>query len=188
MGESPFQSAIAAILRPLEFAARDDFAKLDRVRDLEQTVSAAAERAAALAIPPDAEHELTRIARSFSPAATDDLATRVREAIEALRPLAEPSWSERQLANSTSTLPGVGPKRAESLARRDLGSVADLLFHLPVRYDDRRSLQSVGSSRSGNPRDLRGARARLRVLRAARGAFAGASSRHSSVTTPEPSR
>ncbi len=34
MGESSFQSAIAAVLRPLEFAAQDDFSRLDRVRDL----------------------------------------------------------------------------------------------------------------------------------------------------------
>jgi len=149
VGESPFQSAIAAILRPLEFAARDEFAKLDRLRDLEQTVSAAAERAAGLAIPCEAAGELKRIAKMFSAVVEDDLAARVREAIEALRPLAELAWSERQLANSTATLPGVGPKRAESLARRDLGSVADLLFHLPVRYDDRRSLQSVGGLEVG---------------------------------------
>jgi ATP-dependent DNA helicase RecG len=149
VGESPFQSAITAILRPLEFTARDGFSKLDRVRDLEQTVSAAAERAAALAIPPDVGNELTRIAKLFSAGHEDDLAARVHEAIEALRPLTEPPWSERQLANSTSTLPGVGPKRAEKLARRDLGSVEDLLFHLPVRYDDRRSLQSVGSLEVG---------------------------------------
>ncbi len=149
MGESSFQSAIAAVLRPLEFAAQDDFSRLDRVRDLERTVSVAVERAAALAIPREAARELTRIAKSFSSAAEDDLAAGVRGAIEALRPLAEPAWSERQLANSAATLPGVGPKRAERLARRDLGSVADLLFHLPVRYDDRRSLQSVGSLEVG---------------------------------------
>ena len=149
MGESPFQSAIEAVLRPLEFAAQDGFSRLERVRDLERTVSAAAKRAAALAIPREAAQELGRIAKLFSEDAEGDLAERVRGAIEALRPLAERAWSERQLANSTATLPGVGPKRAERLAQRDLGSVADLLFHLPVCYDDRRSLQSVGSLEVG---------------------------------------
>jgi len=149
VGESSFQAAIAAVLRPLEFAAQDDFAKLDRVRDFERTVSAAAERAAALAIPREVAQELKRIEKSFSTEAKSDLAARVREAIESLRPLAEPVWSERQLENSTATLPGVGPKRAEHLARRDLASVADLLFHLPVRYDDRRNLQAVGSLEVG---------------------------------------
>ena len=149
MGESSFQSAIVAVLRPLEFAARDDFAKLDRVRDLERTVSIAAQRAAALAIPADAKDALARIAASFSETEEVDLAARVGEAIEVLRKLSKPEWSEQQLANSTAILPGLGPKRAERLAQRALGSVADLLFHLPVRYDDRRSLQSVGSLEVG---------------------------------------
>ena len=149
MGESSFQSAIAAVLRPLEFAARDDFAKLDRVRDLDRTVAAAAQRAAALAIPSDARNSLIRIAAAFSPTEAGDLAARVGGAIEALRELARPEWSERQLASSTASLPGLGPKRAERLAQRGLKSVADLLFHLPVRYDDRRSLQSVGSLEVG---------------------------------------
>jgi len=149
VGESSFESAIAAVLRPLEFAARDDFAKLDRVRDLEQTVSAAAQRAAALAIPTVAKETLQRIAASFSTNQTSDLAARVGAAIAALREFARPEWSEQQLASSTASLPGIGPKRAELLAQRNLGSVADLLFHLPVRYDDRRSLQSVGSLEVG---------------------------------------
>ncbi len=111
MGESSFQSAITAVLRPLDFAARDDFAKIDRVRDLDRTVSVAAEHAAELAIPQEAKDALKQIARSFSSAAEGDLAARVREAREALRPFTESPWSERQLANSTATLPGVGPKR-----------------------------------------------------------------------------
>ena len=35
---SPFQAAIEALLKPLEFAARDDFAHLERVRVLERSV------------------------------------------------------------------------------------------------------------------------------------------------------
>jgi len=149
VGESAFQSAISAVSRPLEFAARDDFAHLDRVRDLEQTVCAAARRAATLAIPSAAKETLTRIAVSFSADETSDLAGRVRDAIRTLREIACPEWSERQLASSTASLPGIGPRRAELLAQRNLGSVADLLFHLPVRYDDRRSLRSVGSLEVG---------------------------------------
>jgi ATP-dependent DNA helicase RecG len=149
VGESSFQSAIVAALRPLEFAARDDFAKLDRVRDLERTVLVATQNAAELAVPADAKDALKQIAASFAAAEEGDLIVRVGKAIEALRGLAKPEWSERQLASSTAILPGLGPKRAERLAQRALVSVADLLFHLPVRYDDRRSLQSVGSLEVG---------------------------------------
>ena len=47
-------------------------------------------------------------------------------------------------------------------------SVLDLLFHLPVRWDDRRSLARVGESRGGAPGQLRRARAGLRLRRDAR--------------------
>ena len=145
MGDSPFQLAVAAVLRPLEFAAQDDFARLGRVRDLESSIAGAAERAGVLSIPPDAKKIFARVAKSFSSSSDADLAERVRDALERVRPLAEPSWSEAELARSPAILPGLGPKRAEILARRGLRTVGDLLFYLPTRYDDRRSLQSVDS-------------------------------------------
>jgi hypothetical protein len=173
VGESSFQSAITAILRPLEFAARDDFSKLDRVRDLEQTVSAAAGRAAGLAIPPDAERELTRIAKLFSAAAEGELAARVREAIEALRPLAELTWSERQLANSTATLPGVRSRICSSTFPCATTTVA--------------ACSRLGASTWELARPSWRACSVARSLRGV-GVFADASSRRSSVTRPEPSR
>ena len=143
MGDSPFQLAVAAVLRPLEFAAQDDFARLGRIRDLESSIAGAAERVCALAVPPDAKNVFARIAKSFSSRSEEDLVERVRDALERARPLAESAWSEAQLARSPAILPGLGPKRAETLARRGLRTVGDLLFYLPARYDDRRTLQSV---------------------------------------------
>ena len=49
MGVSPFQSALGAMLKPLAFAARDDFAHADRLRDLPGTVAEAAARAVQVA-------------------------------------------------------------------------------------------------------------------------------------------
>jgi ATP-dependent DNA helicase RecG len=141
--------AVAAVLRPLEFAAQDDFAQLRRVRDLESSIADAAQRVCALAVPADAKNVFARVAKSFSSKSEVDLVERLREALERVRPLAEPAWSEAQLARSPAILPGLGPKRAETLARRGLRTVADLLFYLPARYDDRRTLQSVGGLEVG---------------------------------------
>ena len=67
MGVSPFEEALAAVLRPLKFAARDDFARLDRVHDLEQAVAEAARAARSrLAIPRDAREALAPRARDFA--------------------------------------------------------------------------------------------------------------------------
>ena len=46
-------------------------------------------------------------------------------------------------------LPGVGPRRAEALARRGLRTIGDLLFRLPVRYDDRSRLGVIGELQVG---------------------------------------
>jgi ATP-dependent DNA helicase RecG len=81
-----------------------------------------------------------------------DEKARVREvtrALDALRPLAQPDWADAALARGTDVLPGIGPRRAEALARRDLRSISDLLFHLPTRYDDRRQLSSLGDLEVG---------------------------------------
>ena len=48
-----------------------------------------------------------------------------------------------------SALKGVGPKLKEKLARLGLHTVQDVLFHLPLRYQDRTRLRPIGSLRPG---------------------------------------
>ena len=66
MASSPGEQAIEAALKPLEFAARGDFAHLERVRDLELAVASAAERGLALSIPRDLTAALRAVRRSRS--------------------------------------------------------------------------------------------------------------------------
>ncbi|MGH1537669.1 MAG: ATP-dependent DNA helicase RecG [Gammaproteobacteria bacterium] len=46
-------------------------------------------------------------------------------------------------------LKGVGPKVAERLQRLQIYTVQDLLFHLPIRYQDRTRIRPVGALRIG---------------------------------------
>ncbi|MCH8551586.1 MAG: ATP-dependent DNA helicase RecG [Natronospirillum sp.] len=48
-----------------------------------------------------------------------------------------------------SALKGVGPQLAEKLARLHLHRMSDLLFHLPLRYEDRTRTQPLGQLRLG---------------------------------------
>ena len=48
-----------------------------------------------------------------------------------------------------TTLKGVGPKLAEKLKRLNLHTVQDVLFHLPLRYQDRTRVMPMGSLRPG---------------------------------------
>jgi len=52
-------------------------------------------------------------------------------------------------SNSLLNLKGVGPKVAEKLQRLDIYNQQDLLFHLPLRYQDRSHIHPIGSLRAG---------------------------------------
>ena len=56
-----------------------------------------------------------------------------------------------QLAQQSVThLVGVGPRVAERLAHLGISSVQDLLFHLPLRYQDRTRVTPIGTLREGD--------------------------------------
>ena len=50
---------------------------------------------------------------------------------------------------AVTALKGVGPKIAERLQRIQIQTIQDLLFHLPVRYQDRTCIRPVGALRVG---------------------------------------
>ncbi|HEY5657079.1 MAG TPA: DEAD/DEAH box helicase, partial [Myxococcota bacterium] len=150
MASSPGERAVEAVFRPLEFAARDEFAHLDRVRDLGPAVTAAAERGLALSIPRDLASALRAVRDAFAkPPPPESLRGEIERALKRLRAFAQPDYAERALTASPAILPGLGPKRAEALAKRGLGTIRDLLFHLPSRYDDRRALVRVADLEVG---------------------------------------
>jgi len=55
-----------------------------------------------------------------------------------------------------TTLRGVGPRMAEKLETLDIHTVQDLLFHLPLRYQDRTRIVPIGSLRPGDEAQVEG--------------------------------
>ncbi|MCP5079144.1 MAG: ATP-dependent DNA helicase RecG, partial [Psychromonas sp.] len=55
-----------------------------------------------------------------------------------------------------SALNGVGIKMSERLERIGLFSVADLLFHLPLHYQDRASIYPIGELKDGTQVSVQG--------------------------------
>src|SRR5882762_5617452 len=53
------------------------------------------------------------------------------------------------LATPLQFLKGVGPRRAQQLERKGLGTVEDALFLLPLRHEDRTQLTPFGALRPG---------------------------------------
>ncbi len=54
------------------------------------------------------------------------------------------------LGTEVTYLKGVGPQRAEALARRSIFTVEDLLYTLPFRYEDRLRFTPISSIQPGN--------------------------------------
>ena len=50
---------------------------------------------------------------------------------------------------SVQTLNGIGPAVAEKIKRLEIYNIQDVLFHLPMRYEDRTRLTPLGSLQSG---------------------------------------
>ncbi|HET6900175.1 MAG TPA: ATP-dependent DNA helicase RecG, partial [Vicinamibacteria bacterium] len=53
------------------------------------------------------------------------------------------------LASPVQFVKGVGPQRAEALAREGVTVLEDLLFHLPMRYEDRTAFARIADLRPG---------------------------------------
>ena len=67
------------------------------------------------------------------------------------------STPSTSLADTPVTaLKGVGPKSAERLHKLGIRSVQDLLFHLPIRYQDRTRIVPIGSLRAGDQAVIQG--------------------------------
>ena len=150
-GRTSFVEALEALGRPLRFVAQSNAAQLDRVRDIEQTVIECCEVFSGLAIPEDLKVALAGVGSQFGDWVREEgLREAVGRALVALKPFESPGFSDTLLARPTSVLSGVGPRRAESLARRGLRNVGDLLFYLPWRYEDRRTLTEIDGIEVGH--------------------------------------
>jgi ATP-dependent DNA helicase RecG len=113
-------------------------------------VSAAAARLRALFVPPDAKQRAARIEAAFAkPLAESERRAAALRALAELAPLREAGFADAALARSVAEIAGVGPRRAQQLAQRGLRTIADLLFHLPSRYDDRRAQLRIGDLEVG---------------------------------------
>ncbi len=55
-----------------------------------------------------------------------------------------------RLDSPVAAMPGIGPKRAAALQARGIVTAGDLIFHLPVRYQDWRERSSTEDLRAGN--------------------------------------
>ncbi len=66
------------------------------------------------------------------------------------------SLSQIRLSSPVTVLPGIGPAKAQILARLNIFYLRDLLFHFPRRYDDFSTITPIGQLSPGKPLTVRG--------------------------------
>ena len=66
------------------------------------------------------------------------------------------SADNQRLDSQVQFVKGVGPRYAKLLAKLNIYTIRDLLFHFPRRYEDRRSFASVGQLRGGERVTVKG--------------------------------
>ena len=74
---------------------------------------------------------------------------RPRQTIQKKMPTSTEQTLPKPLNQSVTELKGVGSKLAENLEKLGIEIVQDLLFHLPLRYQDRTRIYPIGSTQHG---------------------------------------
>ena len=77
----------------------------------------------------------------------------------------EPADCYEALGLRLDVLKGIGPVRATQLAGRGLATIEDLLYHLPLRYQDRRDVTAIAAADAGESGTFVGRLTSLRVGR-----------------------
>ncbi len=163
---SRFEEMVDALRGPLEFARKHP-ERAQSTAGLRDTLSGVLQRAQELRIPPEAKRRLAGAARAIE---ADGLVAAVLEpAAERLAPVLAPGYAQRALGQPTLRLPGVGPRTAEALVRKEIRSVEDLLFFLPRSYEDRRELIPIAELQVGRPACFRATVNRTTVVSTRRG-------------------
>ncbi|WKZ31636.1 MAG: ATP-dependent DNA helicase RecG [Thermodesulfobacteriota bacterium] len=164
--EGRLAEILEAVLKPLRFASKDGFRHLGALKSLEPLASSLLKEALSLRNPPgvDARLEgLMRILSGFDSLGCSSRKEKVLAALELIAsisgegkaealpaplsvPVVGPVEAEKrlmELKTPLSFVKGIGPKLAERLAKKGLTTVEDLLYFLPIRYEDRSRLKRI---------------------------------------------
>ena len=163
------KTIIDRIRKPLDFAARDNFAHVKSLTAIEPFIRAQVEELRQVTARHEDVTEIEKLFTGFDSITLDQKKERILRAsslIDAIERRYKSAVYDRQTAspehvslrpsprNSTATLlqldtpvqycKGIGPKRAELLNKLGIATVEDALSYLPWRYEDRGNLKKIG--------------------------------------------
>jgi ATP-dependent DNA helicase RecG len=158
---SRFRAVVQAIRGPLEFAAEHPD-RIDRLVDAAAVLEQACRRGAELCIPRALRERFSESAEVIaSQGLTGAVAAQLLARLEGV--LAD-DYALRLLRQSPERLPGVGPKTAAALARKEVRTIEDLLLFLPRAYEDRRDLARIEDLQVGHSACFEGSVTRCGIV------------------------
>ena len=180
------RSLLFRLNKPLQYAVRNDYANLARLRELESYVRLQLEPLRSVQLPDPVSSLLTELAAcvaGFENLAMPEKRLRVQKALQILSQLSllnggdgdmkgpapaadppakvnpapgPPAASRESLSQPIQYLRGIGSRRAGLLAKLSLYTVDDLLWFLPSRYEDRRHFTPLGMLQTGSRQTFSG--------------------------------
>ncbi len=170
-----FTKIVEKIETPLIFSSKNSYKNLPLIKDLEWTMSGFLKRLKSAA-PSSAQHgtqdTLTGLQKTFAgfdALSVDEKRGRIERALSFVKELKNltpsqtigsfnkpPPASEdlneysEKLSIPVQYIKGVGPKVAHLLGGKGLQTVEDMLYFLPRRYEDRRSVKKISLTQIGN--------------------------------------
>jgi ATP-dependent DNA helicase RecG len=164
-GEQTIQAALGALVAALNYGARDGFAHLSTLRNLEAVVRAVAAKAGRAGADQALLLRLSRAAAGFDSADPKSRRKSVTEMARALAPVVDLPEELRSLSEEVvypAVSPGSGPlatplrelavlrgRLPESLAERGMSTAGEVLFFFPRAYEDRRQSVPIARLRPG---------------------------------------
>jgi len=156
---------IDALAGPLALASRDNFSRLPNIKGLEDLIAGLTQEAIPLTPNPSIQAKLREFQKNFAhfEAATareqekrirlgEKLLTKMRELLDSPHD-AQPSHQAEighLLQTPIQYVKGVGPKISQLLKKKGIETVADALYNLPIRYEDRREIRRAADLRVGD--------------------------------------
>ncbi|MFQ5587095.1 MAG: ATP-dependent DNA helicase RecG, partial [Thermodesulfobacteriota bacterium] len=148
---------LASLLKPLTFAAKDNFHHIESVKGLEPLIDALCSEALSCDCPHDMKHIFTSLKglfKGYDLLERGEKEGRITTALEAIRKV-ERAMSTGSLeavrrgldllVTPLSEVKGIGARLAGRLEKKGLRSVEDMLYFFPIRYEDRRNIKKVSA-------------------------------------------
>ncbi|MBI5588708.1 MAG: ATP-dependent DNA helicase RecG [Deltaproteobacteria bacterium] len=154
---SRLAEVVSSVLKPLLFASKDAFRHLNSVKGIENLVSTLSSDAESLGAG-EAESavfaELKALFSGFDDLAVEEKKERLRKGVSLAHSIGAPEKTPAVTAEEASAMlkklktplefvKGIGPKLAERLGKKGLTTVEDMLYFLPIRYEDRRYIIKI---------------------------------------------